>query len=345
MSFLDCPIPLVSGTVQLAHGGGGRTMRELLERVLLPAFRNEALDGRHDSAVLPLGGARIAFSTDTFVVSPRFFPGGDIGKLAVYGTVNDLAVAGAQPLYLSCSLLLEEGLPLEELGRVVESMRAAALECGVSIVTGDTKVVDRGKGDGLFINTAGIGWVPEGLLVAPRSVRPADALLLSGDLGRHGIAVLSVREGLAFETPVESDCASILPLAQALLAGGIPVHCMRDPTRGGLASVLNEIALDAGVGITLEEAAIPVLDGVRGACEILGLDPLYVACEGRMVVFVPAGQADRALGLLRAVHGGEGAQRIGWVTATEPGRVLLRTALGTRRPLELLSGEQLPRIC
>jgi hydrogenase expression/formation protein HypE len=342
---LNCPLPLRHETIQMAHGGGGRIMRELLEQVMLPAFRNEALDGRHDSAVVTLNGSRVAFTTDTYVVQPRFFPGGDIGKLAVYGTVNDLAVSGATPLYLTCGMVLEEGLPVAELLRVVESMRAAALECGVTIVTGDTKVVDRGKGDGIFINTAGIGLVPEGVVIGPRSVQAGDAVLVSGDLGRHGIAVMSVREGLTFETPIESDCASVHPLAQALLGGGIAVHCMRDPTRGGVASVLNEIALDGAVGIEIEEAALPVLDGVRGACEMLGLDPLYVACEGRMVAFVPEEQAEAALALLQGAQGGAGARRIGRVTAEGKGTVLVRTVLGTRRILDLLSGEQLPRIC
>ena len=346
MAFeLNCPIPLRHDTIQMAHGGGGRIMRELLEQVMLPAFRNEALDGRHDSAVVTLNGSRIAFTTDTYVVKPRFFPGGDIGKLAVYGTVNDLAVSGAKPLYLTCAMVLEEGLPVEELQRVIASMRGAAAECGVTIVTGDTKVVDRGKGDGIFINTAGLGLVPEGVQIGPRMVQPGDAVLVSGDLGRHGIAVMSVREGLAFETPIESDCASVLPLAQALLDGGLRVHCLRDPTRGGVASVLNEIALDGGVGIELQESAIPVLPGVAGACEMLGLDPLYVACEGRMVVFVPGEEADQALTLLQGAQGGAGARIIGRVTAEGKGTVLVQTVLGTRRILDLLSGEQLPRIC
>ena len=340
-----CPIALRHPTIQMAHGGGGRIMRELLEQLLLPAFANEALDARQDSAVLRLGASRIAFTTDTFVVTPRFFPGGDLGQLAVYGTVNDLAVAGAMPLYLSCALVLEEGFPVAELQRVIGSMRDAAQACGVAIVTGDTKVVDRGKGDGLYINTAGLGLMPAGLNLGPRALRPGDALLLSGDVGRHGIAVMSVRAGLAFETPVASDCASVLPLAQALLGGGIQVRAMRDPTRGGLASVLNEWALDGGVGIEVQEAAIPVLDGVAGACELLGLDPLYVACEGRMVACVSEADSERGLALLQGVPGGEGARRIGRVTAQGPGTVLLQTVLGTRRILDLLSGEQLPRIC
>jgi hydrogenase expression/formation protein HypE len=342
---LNCPLPLHHDTIQLAHGGGGRIMRELLEKVMLPAFSNKALDARHDSAVLELGGARLAFTTDTYVVKPRFFPGGNIGKLAVYGTVNDLAMGGAKPQYLSVGLVLEEGYPIEELRRVVESMRLAAAECGVCFVTGDTKVVDKGKGDGVFINTAGIGLVPPDIDIGPHRVQPGDAVLVSGDVGRHGIAVMSVREGLTFETPIESDCASVHGLAAALLEGGVAVHCMRDPTRGGLASVLNEIATDARVGIEAVESAIPVEEGVAGACEMLGLDPLYVACEGRMVVFVPGDQAGHALEVLHATPGGEGAARIGTVTAEDQGTVFLRTALGTKRILDLLSGEQLPRIC
>ena len=342
---LNCPLPLRHDTIQLAHGGGGRVMRELLESVMLPAFSNEALDARHDSALLELGGARLAFTTDTYVVKPRFFPGGNIGELAVYGTVNDLAMGGARPQYLSVGMVLEEGYPIEELRRVVEAMREAAAACGVSFVTGDTKVVDRGKGDGIFINTAGIGLVPPGVDIGPHRVKPGDAVLVSGDVGRHGIAVMSVREGLAFETPIESDCAPVHRLASALLEGGVEVHCLRDPTRGGLASVLNEIATDARVGVEAVECDIPVAEGVAGACEMLGLDPFYVACEGRMVAFVPEAQAERALDLLRGVRGGEGAARIGTVTAEDPGTVFLRTTLGTKRILDLLSGEQLPRIC
>ena len=340
-----CPVPLGhAGTVQLAHGGGGRVMRDLIERLFLPAFDNPALAARHDSAVVTCGTARIALTTDTYVVQPRVFPGGDIGTLAVYGTVNDLAMAGARPLYLSAGFVLEEGLPLAELERVVHSMRAAADACGVTLVTGDTKVVDRGKGDGLYVNTAGVGSVPDGLILGPRRVRPCDAILVSGDVGRHGVAVLSVREGLAFETDVASDCASVAPLAESLLGAGIDVRCLRDPTRGGLATVLNEIALDGGVGIEIDERAVPVDDAVAGACELLGLDPLYVACEGRMVAFVSDGDAERALALIRGHAIGAGAARIGTVS-TATGTVTLRTRLGSRRLLDLLSGEQLPRIC
>lgn len=342
---LTCPRPLRHETIQMAHGGGGRTMRELLERLLLPAFANPALDARHDAAVVTLGGTRVAFTTDTFVVHPRFFPGGDIGRLAVYGTVNDLAMGGASPRFLTCSLILEEGFPIEELQRILASMRLAAGRCGVAIVTGDTKVVDRGHGDGLYINTAGIGLVPEGVELAPRRVSPGDAVIVSGDVGRHGVAVMSVREGLAFETPVQSDCAPVHELAEALLAGGVDVHCLRDPTRGGLASVLNEIAADARVAIEAVEGDIPVDEGVASACEILGLDPLYVACEGRLVAFVDGAQAEVAVALLRTRPEGRGATVLGWVREGPAGMVTLRTRMGTLRLLDLLSGEQLPRIC
>ena len=346
MIMLSCPTPLPGdGVVRLAHGGGGRLTRELIEGLFLPAFANPALAARHDGAVVPLGGARLAFTTDGYVVHPRVFPGGDIGSLAVNGTVNDLAMAGARPAYLSAGFVVEEGLALAELRQVAASMQAAAVACGVTLVTGDTKVVDRGKGDGLFVTTAGIGLVPEGVAIHPRRVQPGDVVLLSGDVGRHGIAVLSVREGLRFETPVASDCAPLAGLVAALLEGGVDVHCLRDPTRGGLATALNEIALDGGVALEVDEASVPVVDAVAGACELLGLDPLYVACEGRMVAFVPEADAARALGLLRAHPLGADATRIGQVTDGPAGLVALRTRLGARRLLDLLAGEQLPRIC
>jgi len=343
---LSCPLPLGRfETVQLAHGGGGRLMRELIESLIVPAFDNPALARRHDSAVLAIAAQRLAFTTDSYVVHPRFFPGGDIGKLAVCGTVNDLAMAGAQPLYMSVGFILEEGLPLEELRRVVLSMREAALASGVALVTGDTKVVDRGKGDGLFVNTSGIGIVDAGVDIQPRRVRGGDAVLVSGDIGRHGIAVLSVRDGLAFAAPVESDCAALHELVAALLDAGITLHCLRDPTRGGVASALNEIALDAGVGIEVEEEKVPVSDVVAGACELLGLDPLYVACEGRLLAILPESEAERALAVLRAHPLGRDAARIGMVHESPAGVVSVRTRLGSARLLDLLSGEQLPRIC
>lgn len=343
---LSCPIPLAGHErIQLAHGGGGRLTRDLVEKLFVPAFENPALAMRHDSAVLTLGGARLAFTTDAYVVHPRRFPGGDIGTLAVYGTVNDLAMAGARPAGLAAAFVLEEGLAIDELGTVVASMRAAAAACGVALVTGDTKVVDRGKGDGMFVTTSGVGLVPAGVDVRPGRVRPGDAVLVSGDVGRHGIAVLSVREGLAFESPVESDCAPLAGMVAALVDAGIDVHCLRDATRGGLATVLNEIALDAGVTLEVEEAAIPVSGAVAAACEILGLDPLYVACEGRMVAFVAEADVARTLDLLRSHPSGGQAMRIGAVGGVARGMVALRTRVGTRRLLDLLSGEQLPRIC
>lgn len=341
---LACPRPLRHGTVQMAHGGGGRLMKDLIEGLFLPILGADPA-GLHDSAVIEAGGARLAFTTDGFVVHPRVFPGGDLGELAVYGTVNDLAMAGALPLALSTAFILEEGLPFEELAALVASMKAAADRCGVRLATGDTKVVDRGKADGIFITTAGIGLVAPGVEIHPRRVRPGDAVLVSGDLGRHGIAVMSVREGLQFESPMVSDCGPVHHLVAALLAAELDIHCFRDPTRGGLASVLNEIATSAGVAIEAEESAVPVNEAVATACEILGLDPLYVACEGRLVAFLPEAQAERALILLRAIPEGAGAAMIGRVAAGPAGRVSVRTALGTSRLLDLLSGEQLPRIC
>ena len=341
---LACPRPLRHGTVQMAHGGGGRLMKELIEGLFLPILGADP-GGLHDSAVLEAGGARLAFTTDGFVVSPRSFPGGDLGELAVYGTVNDLAMAGAKPLALSTAFILEEGLPFEELAALVASMKAAADRCGVRLVTGDTKVVDRGKADGIFITTAGIGLISSAVAIHPRRVRVGDAVLVSGDLGRHGIAVMSVREGLAFETPIASDCGPVHHLVRALLDASLDLHCLRDPTRGGLASVLNEIATAAGVAIEADEAAVPISEAVATACEILGLDPLYVACEGRLVVFLPADQAEQALNVLRAIPEGAGAALIGHVTPGPAGRVSVKTSLGTLRLLDLLSGEQLPRIC
>lgn len=349
---MSCPTPLSRhDTVQLAHGGGGRLMRSLIEEVLLPEFGAsptiEADRPRppHDSAVLELGGARLAFTTDTFVVSPLFFPGGDIGELAVYGTVNDLAMAGAKPLYLSCGLILEEGTPMETLRRIIVSMQQAAEEVGVRIVTGDTKVVDRGKGDGIFINTAGVGLIGEGIDVSPARVAAGDQILVSGDIGRHGIAIMSVRENLQFEGAPESDCASLASLVAELTALGGDLHCLRDLTRGGLAAALIEIAEHAGVGIDLNEASIAVSPSVGGACELLGLDPLYVANEGRLVAFVPRGKADAALRIMRDHDAAPEPNVIGTVTADHPGVVELRNSLGGGRLLDLPSGEQMPRIC
>ena len=344
---LQCPIPRSEyPQVTLAHGGGGRLTHALIERMFLAAFRNPALEPLHDGAVLEVPAGRLAISTDSYVVSPLFFPGGDIGSLAVHGTVNDLAMCGAQPLALTAGFVLEEGLPMDDLWRIVRSMAQAADDAGVSIVTGDTKVVDRGKGDGVFINTTGIGLVPEGVSIAPSRARPGDRLLLSGRIADHGIAILSVREGLAFETTIESDSAALNGLVGALLGAlGERVHVLRDPTRGGVASATNEIAAAAQVGLRLEERAIPLAEQVRGACEILGLDPLYVANEGKCLAIVAPEAAERALALLRAHPLGREAAIIGEVVADHPGRVMMRSRVGGMRIVDMLSGEQLPRIC
>src|SRR5512139_1422990 len=320
----SCPIPQSDyAQILLAHGGGGRLMHQLIEQTIVPAFRNPVLDVRHDSAVLDVGSARLAFTTDSYVVRPLFFPGGDIGTLAVNGTINDLAMAGARPLYLSASFVLEEGLPVEALQRILASMRRAADAADVQIVTGDTKVVDRGKGDGIFITTAGVGRIEHALAITPASVGPGDAVLLSGDLGRHGMAIMAVREGLDFETTIESDCAPLAGMVADLISAGIQVHCLRDLTRGGLASALIEIAEAARVEVHIRESAIPVGEEVRGACEILGFDPLYVANEGRFACFIPEADAARALHILRSHPLGKEAALIGSVTRKAPGLVTL----------------------
>jgi len=343
---LQCPAPVNdSERVQLAHGGGGRRMHELLESLLLPSFGNEALLERHDGATLKIAGAKLAFTTDSYVVRPLFFPGGDIGTLAINGTVNDLAMCGARPLYLSSALILEEGLPMEILRRVVESMRVSAIAAGVQLVTGDTKVVDKGKGDGIFINTAGIGVIEHDILISPKNVRPGDTIILSGDIGRHGIAIMATREGLSFESAIESDCAPLWEPVQALLDAGVEIHCLRDLTRGGISSGLIEIAEASGVRCAITQADVPVLEEVAGACEILGLDPLYLANEGRFAAFVPNDEADRTVQILRQFAVSGDAVRIGNVVDGPAGLVTLRTELGTERVVDMLSGEQLPRIC
>ncbi len=345
---LSCPAPLgLHHTVQLAHGGGGRHMQDLIRKYFLAAFdgAERPESAPHDSAVLAVERGRVAFTTDSFVVNPLFFPGGDIGKLAVCGTVNDLAMAGARPAWLSAGFILEEGFPLETLGRIVRSMADTARACGVRIVTGDTKVVDQGKGDGIYINTAGLGVVPEGVDLRPERVRPGDALLVSGDLGRHGMAVMSVREGLEFESSLQSDCAPLAGAVAALLESGVDLHCLRDLTRGGLAAALHEIAADAGVGVEVQETAVPVSEAVAAICELLGLDPLYTANEGRFVAFLPAEQAGLALAVLGGRADAPAPALIGTVTASHPGEVYLIGALGGPRLLDLLSGEQMPRIC
>jgi len=343
---LQCPVPLNNGEhVQLAHGGGGRRMHDLLEGLLLPSFSNELLLERHDGATLNIAGVRLAFTTDSYVVKPLFFPGGDIGTLAVNGTVNDLAMCGARPLYLSSAFILEEGFPMESLRRVVESIRITSVAAKVQLVTGDTKVVDKGKGDGIFVNTAGIGVVEHGLTIAPSAVRAGDVILLSGDLGRHGIAIMAAREGLSFESTIESDCAPLWEPVSALLAAGVEIHCLRDLTRGGLSSGLIEIAETAEVRIAIEEMLIPIREDVAGACEILGLDPLYLANEGRFVAVTPEHETARALSILSQHAVTSGAVRIGQVREKPAGMVTMKSRLGTERILDMLSGEQLPRIC
>jgi hydrogenase expression/formation protein HypE len=342
-----CPIPISDYPhITLAHGGGGRLTHMLIEQMFVPAFANVALETLHDGAILDVSGARVAFSTDSFVVHPIFFPGGDIGSLAVHGTVNDLAMCGARPLALSSALILEEGLPMQDLWRIVQSMQDAARAVGVPIVTGDTKVVDRGKGDGVFINTAGIGIIPAHARVAPTRAQVGDVILISGAIAEHGIAIMSVREGLEFETQLQSDSAPLHDIvARVLEAAGEQVHVLRDPTRGGVASALNEIAARARVGIRLNEAQIPLADAVRGACEILGLDPLYVANEGKFIAIVAREAAEQVLATLRAHPLGKDAAIIGEVVAEHPGKVYLRSRIGGLRVVDLLSGEQLPRIC
>ncbi len=343
---LACPAPLpAQERILLGHGSGGRLSAELLQRVFLPAFTNPTLNGLNDQAVVHINGVRLAFTTDSFVVNPLFFPGGDIGSLAVNGTINDLAMGGAEPLYLSIAFILEEGLPLETLQKVVASVGRAAREAGVSVVTGDTKVVEKGKGDGLFINTSGIGRVPPGINLSADQARPGDAIILSGSIGDHGITILSQREGLEFESPIVSDCAALHTLVAAMLEASPAIRCMRDPTRGGLSSALNEIAAQSRVGMELTESAIPVQEAVRGACELLGLDPLYVANEGKLIAIVDAMQADGIVAAMRQHPLGKQARVIGRVTEGNRGLVTLRTSFGTTRIVDMLSGDQLPRIC
>ena len=342
-----CPLPLADyPTIVMGHGGGGKLGNELVEHLFLPAFRNPALENLGDAAILELTPGRIAMSTDSFVVQPIFFPGGSIGELAVNGTVNDLAVSGADPKFLSASFILEEGFPLAQLAAVVRAMADAAATAGVRIVTGDTKVVERGHGDGCYINTAGVGVLRPGIEVGPHRAQVGDVILVSGTIGDHGMAIMSVREGLEFESQIRSDCAALNGLiADVLDAVGNDVHAMRDPTRGGLSSTLNEIASSSNVGIEIDETILPVRTEVQSACELLGLDPVYVANEGKVVLFVAARAADRALAVLRAHPLGREAAQIGQVTAQHPKMLVARTSMGANRVIAPQIGEQLPRIC
>lgn len=331
-------------TILLAHGSGSRLSHELIERKLLPPLNNPMLAKLDDSAVFDISG-RLAFTTDSYVVSPIFFPGGDIGKLAVYGTVNDLAMSGATPIYLSLSLIIEEGLTFSELERIIDSIKAAADEAEVKVVTGDTKVVNRGSADKLFINTSGIGVIPQGVDISGANARPGDKIILSGTIGDHGIAVMSQREGLKFSVPVQSDCAPLNKLVSQMLQASSQIHCLRDPTRGGLATTLNEFARQSNVGIRIDEERIPVRDGVRAACELLGFDPLYVANEGKLVAIVAPQHADKVLARMKENPYGADASIIGEVTAEHKGKVIMKTRLGASRIVDMLSGELLPRIC
>lgn len=346
MTPLNCPLPVAdTEVILLGHGSGGKLSADLFRNVVLPEFANPILGKMDDQASLEIGGARLAFTTDSFVVKPLFFRGGDIGRLAVNGTVNDLAVGGAQPLFISAAFILEEGLPVETLRRVVASMRESADRAGVQIVTGDTKVVERGSCDGMFINTAGIGLMKTDLHLSADQVKPGDVVLLSGAIGDHGIAILAEREGLSFEADVSSDTVPLYSLVADMLASGVTLRCMRDPTRGGVASACNEIAQTSAVGIELFEEAIPVRPEVHGACELLGLDPLYIANEGKLIAIVAPEDAEHLLAMIERHPLGSGAAVIGKVSAENSGLVTLRTSLGTVRIVDMLANDPLPRIC
>jgi len=346
MIFGTCPAPILDHKqIVLGHGSGGRLTQQLVETIMMPAFRNELLDAQHDGAIFSAGNARLAFSTDSYVVHPIFFPGGNIGDLAVNGTVNDLAMCGAKPRYLSVSFIIEEGLAIDDLWRIVCSMKDAADRAGVALVTGDTKVVDRGKCDRIFVNTSGIGIVPEGIHIDPASARPGDAIILSGPIASHGMAIMSVREGLEFDTPIESDTAPLNGLVEGMLNASSRIRVLRDPTRGGVASALNEIAQKSKTGMVIHEGAIPMRSDVQGACEILGLDPLYVANEGKLIALVSSEDADAVLAAMRDHPLGKEAVVIGEVSGDHSGIVVMKTRIGGSRVVDMLSGEQLPRIC
>lgn len=338
-------LDLKHGCIEMAHGSGGRAMAQLINQLFLAAFDNEFLRPMNDQASFPVFNGRMVMSTDSHVITPLFFPGGDIGSLSVHGTINDVAMSGAKPCYLAASFILEEGFPLADLKRIVESMAQAARQAGVAIVTGDTKVVERGKGDGVFITTTGIGIVAAGVTISASRAQPGDAILLSGAIGEHGMAVLSQRENLSFDTPIQSDTAALHELVAAMVTAVPDIHCLRDPTRGGLATALNEIAQQAGVGMRLQEAAIPLREPVRALGEFLGLDPLYIANEGKLLAICPAAAADKLLAAMRDHPLGQEAAIIGQVVADDHHFVEMKTVFGGSRLVDWLSGEQLPRIC
>mgnify|MGYP000187932238 CR=1 FL=1 len=343
---LNCPLPLQYERIVMAHGGGGRMMQQLIDNIIQPSFNNDILNQKQDSAVVEINNSKIAFTTDSYVIDPLFFAGGDIGKLAVCGTLNDLAMSGAKPLYLTCALIIEEGFAIKDLQRILQSMQETAKQAGVLIVTGDTKVVDKGKGDGLYINTAGIGLIADKVSVTPSNIQPGDHIIVNSDLARHGIAIMLEREGISFENNIQSDCVDLSGLVQSLIDSDIQLHCMRDLTRGGLASGLIELANTAKYHFKINETTLPVHNDVKSACEILGFDPLYIANEGCFALFVPELESEKTLAVLHQHSLGKQACVIGKVSAAHSaGVVTLETSLGIQRVVDLFSGEQLPRIC
>lgn len=343
---LSCPVPYTDyDQVMLAHGGGGKISQQIIQKLFFTHFGNEYLNLAHDGAMLPISASRIAFSTDSYVVQPIFFAGGNIGELAINGTVNDLACCGAKPLFISVGFILEEGLPVKDLEQIVQSMSISARKAGVKIVTGDTKVVEKGSCDKIFINTSGIGLISENVDISPKNCRPGDVIIINGKIAEHGMAILSARKGLQFETNIKSDTAALNHMIEAILASCCDIHVLRDPTRGGLASSLNEIAQSSGVGLTIEEDLIPVSEEVRGACELFGFDPLYVANEGKIMIIAPEKEAGKIMQIMKQFDCGKDAALIGYASEHHPGRVRLKTSIGSHRVVDMISGEQLPRIC